>query len=136
MGLQNEANPFVSRNIGLTPDGRIVPIIAGIRLTGNVNPALRIGLMNIESAGKYGLSPQNYTVAAFDQKILKHSNIRGIVTNRQETAGNSKLNTTADYNRVGGAEFNYLSDNTRFNGRAGYYHSLIRAIQNHPGLRL
>src|SRR4030095_2460536 len=45
LGLENAALPFVSRTIGLTQDGRIVPIIAGLRLTGNLNPAFRIGVM-------------------------------------------------------------------------------------------
>ena len=123
MGLENAAVPFVSRRIGLTDDGRIVPIVAGLRLTGNLNPALRIGLMNIQTAAKYGLPAQNYTVAAFDHKILKRSNWRGIITNRQEITGSGKNENIAHYNRVAGTEFDFLSDNTKFNGRAGYYHS-------------
>ncbi|MGE5106454.1 MAG: DUF5916 domain-containing protein, partial [Sphingobacteriales bacterium] len=123
IGLQNSASPFVSRRIGLTDDGRIVPIVAGLRLTGNLNPALRIGFMNIQSAKKYGLSPQNYTVGAFDHKIFKRSNIRGMITNRQEIVGKEQKNSGMDFNRVAGTEFNFLSNNTKFNGRAGYYHS-------------
>ena len=122
IGLENTASPFVSRRIGLTEDGRIIPIIAGLRLTGNLNPALRIGLMNIQTAEKYGLPAQNYTVAAFDQKVLKYSNIRGIMTNRQ-SSGPEQKNNGANYNRVAGTEFNFLSNNTRFNGRVGYYQS-------------
>src|SRR4030095_9614975 len=122
MGIPNAANPFVSRRIGLTEDGRVVPIIAGLRLTGNINPALRIGIMNIQTAKKYDQAAQNYSVAAFDHKIFKRSNIRGIITNRQEIMGNEKNNAN-NFNRVAGAEFNFLSNNTKFNGRAGYYHS-------------
>jgi Domain of unknown function (DUF5916)/Carbohydrate family 9 binding domain-like len=125
MGLPNIASPFVSRRIGLTDDGRIVPIIAGLRLTGNLNPSLRIGIMNIESAKKYDLPAQNYTVAAFDHKIFKRSNLRGIITNRQEIeiAGDKQNKNDYNFNRVAGTEFNFLSNNTKFNGRAGYYHS-------------
>jgi hypothetical protein len=122
-GLENAVSPFVSRTIGLTADGKIVPIIAGLRLTGNINPSLRIGFMNIQSAAKYGQPPQNYTVAAFDHKIFKRSNIRGIVTNRQDISRVEKKDYSSNYNRVAGAEFNFLSDNTKFNSRAGYYHS-------------
>ncbi|MBS1600953.1 MAG: carbohydrate binding family 9 domain-containing protein [Bacteroidetes bacterium] len=124
IGLSDAATPFVSRKIGLTDDGRIVPIIAGLRLTGNVNPSLRIGLMNIQSAKKYGQLPQNYTVAAFDHKIFQRSNIRGIFTNRQEIASNNgKQNNDQSFNRVAGTELNLLSNNTKFNGRLGYYQS-------------
>ncbi|MEO8110030.1 MAG: DUF5916 domain-containing protein [Ginsengibacter sp.] len=120
----NSATPFVSRRIGLTDDGQIVPIVAGLRLTGNVNPALRIGIMNVQSAAKYGQSAQNYTVAAFDQKVFRRSNLRGIITNRQGTTGRDAKLKQADFNRVAGTEFNFLSNNTKFNGWAGYYHSL------------
>jgi hypothetical protein len=123
LGLENMATPFVSRRIGLTDDGRVVPIIGGLRLTGNLNPALRIGLMNIQSARKDEQSPENYTILAFDRKIMSHSNLRGIITNRQEIAGDKSTDKIPDFNRVAGTEFNFLSDNTKFNGRAGYYHS-------------
>jgi len=123
MGLPNEASPFVSRRIGLTDDGRIVPIIGGLRLTGNLNPALRIGIMNIQTAKKYGLPAQNYTVAAVDHKIFKYSNLRAMITNRQEIDGKEQNKSNSDFNRVAGTEFNFLSSNTKFNGRAGYYHS-------------
>lgn len=120
----NSATPFVSRRIGLTDDGQIIPIVAGLRLTGNVNPALRIGIMNVQSAAKYGQSAQNYTVAAFDQKVFRRSNLRGIITNRQGTTGGDAKLKQADYNRVAGTEFNFFSDNTKLNVWAGYYHSL------------
>ncbi len=123
MGLQNIATPFVSRRIGLNGEGGVVPIVAGLRLTGNLNPGLRIGFMNIEVGKKYGLPAQNYTVAALDQKVLKYSNIRTMITNRQAVATGGLKNTIADFNRVAGAEFNFLSGNTKLNGRAGYYHS-------------
>lgn len=122
-GIANVANPFVSRRIGLTDDGRVVPIHAGVRLTGNINPALRIGIMNIQSAAKYELPAQNFTIAGFDHKIFKRSNLRAMVTNRQETRSNNNGKAGSDYNRVAGAEFNFLSNNTKFNGRAGYYQS-------------
>ena len=123
MALPNVATPFVSRRIGLTSDGGVVPIVAGLRLTGNLNPALRIGFMNIEVGKKYGLPAQNYTVAALDQRVLKYSNLRAILTNRQEVAVGDLKNTGTDFNRVAGGEFNFLSGNTKFNGRAGYYQS-------------
>src|SRR5258705_922784 len=123
MGLPNIASPFVSRRIGLTDDGRIVPIIAGLRLTGNLDPSLRIGIMNIQLAKKYGLPAQNYTVAAFDHKIFNRSNLRGMITNRQEIAGDKQNKSDFNFNRIAGTEFNFLSNNTKLNGRAGYYHS-------------
>jgi hypothetical protein len=123
IGMQNVAVPFVSRKIGLAADGSLIPIIGGLRLTGNPNPGLRIGLMNIQTGGKSGLLPQNYTVAAFDQKILNHSNIRGIFTNRQEIEGGEKSAPGQSFNRVAGSELNVLSDDSKFSGRMGYFQS-------------
>ena len=123
IGLPNAATPFVSRQVGLTADGRVVPIISGLRLTGNLNPSFRMGIMDVQTTKKYGQPAQNYLVTAFDQKILKRSNIRGIITNRQQIVGTEKNNRLDDYNRVAGAEFDFLSENTRWNGRAGYFHS-------------
>jgi len=124
MGIPNTATPFVSRKIGLTEDGKVVPIIAGLRLTGNIDPAFRIGIMNIQTAKKYEQPAENYLVAAFDHKIFKRSNIHGIITNRQEIISDEQeKNNTNDFNRVAGAEFNFLSDNTKFSGRTGYYYS-------------
>jgi hypothetical protein len=136
VGSTSTATPFVSRRIGLTDDGRVIPIIAGLRLTGNLNPSLRIGVMNIQSAQKYEQAPQNYTVAAFDQKIFKRSDFRGIVTNRQEIAGDNKQKSLPDFNRVAGGEFNLLSNDSRFNGRAGYYQSFNPGKLNRSGYGL
>jgi hypothetical protein len=122
LGIPNTAMPFVSRKIGLTDDGRVVPIIAGLRLTGNLNPALRIGIIDIQTAKKYDQAAQNYLIAGFDHKIFKRSNIRGIITNRQGVTGDEKV-STKDFNRVAGAEFNYLSNDSKLNALAGYYHS-------------
>ncbi|HET9825912.1 MAG TPA: DUF5916 domain-containing protein [Chitinophagaceae bacterium] len=122
-GSTSTATPFVSRRVGLTDDGRVIPLLGGLRITGNLNPSLRIGIMNIESAKKYEQRPQNYTVAAFDQKLFRRSNLRGIVTNRQQTSTENSGKGALEFNRVAGSEFSFLSDNSKFNGRAGYYHS-------------
>jgi len=133
MALPNVATPFVSRRIGLTSEGAVVPIVAGLRITGNLDPALRVGFMNIEVGTKYGLPAQNYTVAAIDQRMLKYSNFRAMITNRQEIATGKSKNAFADFNRVAGSEFNFLSANTKFNGRAGYYHSFNPGLSDSSG---
>ena len=98
--------PFISRKIGLTDDGQIKPILAGARLTGNLNQTLRVGVMDIE-VNKFLLQkPENYFVGVFEQKILKNSAIKGIVTNVDDFDPHKN-----SYNRLGGLEFNYLSNN-------------------------
>ena len=93
---------FVSRKIGLTQDGAVVPIIGGLQLTGNVDPSFRIGIMNIQTLQKDEQSPQNYTVASIDHKILSKSNLRAISrTGRKLPAAISRGD--AEYNRVAGS---------------------------------
>ncbi len=114
--------PFFSRRIGLK-DGRAVPLPVGLKLTGNVNPKLRVGLLNILEQEVKDSLYNNYTVAAFQQAVLKNSIIQGIVTNIQ-TMDRHDLREF-DYNRSAGLEFKWLSDNQAWN-LIGRYHKAFR----------
>lgn len=120
-----QIRPFFSRNIGLSK-GQAVPIIGGARLSGRVNENWRIGLMNMQTArdssiGNMATEGQNYTVAAFQRKVLKRSNIAGIFVNRQGFTGNELH--YSDYNRIAGLDFNYASANEKLIGKAFYHQS-------------
>ena len=117
-----QIRPFFSRNIGLF-EGQIVPIIAGARISGNINKDWRIGLMNMQTARDttLGLNPQNYTVAAFQRMLFGRSNIAGIFVNRQGLT-DTEINYT-DYNRILGLDFNLRSNNNQWLGKAFYHHS-------------
>ncbi len=107
--------PFFSRKIGLGENGNAIPILYGARLSGNVNENLRMGVMNLQTRESDGFLPQNYTVASFHQQVLKRSIIKGYIQNRD--ALQSEI---ADYNRVGGLEFQYMSADGRFQSFGGY----------------
>lgn len=109
--------PFFSRRIGLN-SGQAVPILAGARLSGKLNQNWRIGLLNMQTEGvsDLDLAPQNYTAAVVQRQVLTRSNVTGIFVNRQGFDGNSPSN--ADYNRIAGLEFNFLSADNRFRGKA------------------
>ncbi len=68
----SDVRPFFSRRIGLT-----TPINAGARLSGKLNKNLRIGIMDMETAGDKdaALPAQNYAVVSLQQKVFKRSNI-------------------------------------------------------------
>jgi len=83
-----EARPIFTRKIGLK-DGENVPIIMGTRLSGNANENLRIGLMDIQTADKGDISAENYAMGAIQQQILKRSNIKGFMINRQTVQNGS-----------------------------------------------
>lgn len=125
--------PFFSRKIGIDDDGNQLPIIAGARLTGNITKDTRIGLLNMQTGSYEDQSPQNYTVASMEKKILKRSNIKALFTNRQSTSTGDEIKSgvaTALYNRIGGGEFNFLSSNSMYTASVKYFRSFNPGIKD------
>lgn len=102
--------PFYSRNIGLN-NGRLVPIIFGAKLTGNLMKNTRIGIMNIQTSEVDNILSENYTVSAIHQKVFKSSVFKIFYINKH------LLNHSAqeDYMNNIGAEFNFISKHQNFN---------------------
>jgi hypothetical protein len=125
----SKIRPFFSRNIGLDA-GQIIPILGGARLSGKLNPKLRIGLMNIQTAQdtSLGVEAQNYTVAAFQQKVFGESFIGGILVNRQGFDDESIDEN--DYNRIVGGDFNLVTKSNKLRGKVFYHHALTPEKQN------
>ncbi len=114
-----DIKPFFSRKIGIM-DGQAVPINYGGRLTGNINPNLRIGVMDVQTDETGDFAGQNYAVGAFQQKILKRSVIKGIFINRQATSSTE----SNEFSRNAGLEFSYISENGKFNNTFMYHASI------------
>ena len=113
--------PFFSRRIGLDKSGQAVPIAFGARLTGNVTRDTRIGLLNVQTKDNDGQSGQNYTAAAFNQRLFGRTQLKGIFINRQAYSDGSF--SESDYGRNGGLEFRYQSLDGTWTGWSGYHHS-------------
>jgi hypothetical protein len=117
--------PFFSRRIGIASDGtgtnRNIAIPVGARLSGNLTPDLRIGLMSIQTASSaaFNLETQNYTTLAAQYRLFGQTNLEGIFVSRQgknyETAGN-------DFNRVAGLDLTHTSNDGIWRGRLFYHH--------------
>ena len=105
--------PFFSRRIGLTFSGQPIPILFGARLSGNLTERMRIGLMSVQTGATEDEAAQNYSVAAFQQRIFKRSSITGIIANRQGF-DNLTSPTKGDYGRNGGIEANFVSADGRW----------------------
>lgn len=110
--------PFFSRRIGLN-----APIRYGARISGKVNKKLRIGVLNTQtgesSSGGLG---SNYSVMSFQQQVFARSNFAAIFVNRQ-TIGETEQNNPAklaNYNRSLGFEYNLLSKDQQWQGKAYY----------------
>ena len=116
--------PFFSRKIGLDEDGNPIPIWYGARLSGNVNKDLRIGLMNLQTRETEDFLSQNYTVVSFHQQVLARSVVKGFFHNRAAIGDEDP-----DYNRNMGLEFQYRSEDGRFQTFGGYAKSFS------PGLK-
>jgi len=128
------SRPFFSRRIGIATDTSgnnvQIPIIFGARLSGKLNKDWRIGVLNMQTGSHDNteltgaenptngtkLAGQNYTVAIVQRKLWTRSNISALMVNRQAIGYDQAdtLNSGTAYNRVGGVDFNYSSDNNKW----------------------
>lgn len=116
--------PFFSRRIGLD-NGKIIPILGGLRLSGKINKNWRIGLMNLQTKSFEDLTtkldPQNYTVLALQRQLFTKSNISFIFINRSAII-NKNISAT-DYNRVAGFDYNLVSKDNKIMGKTFFHYS-------------
>ncbi len=100
--------PFFSRRIGLDQNLQPVPILYGLRATGNINTNNRIGVMNIHSRATDNASAQNQTAVSVKRQFGR-SFVQGLFLNRQ--AYNNTEALQDDYGRNISLEGLYQSDN-------------------------
>ncbi len=94
-------SPFYSRNIGITPDCKQVPIFAGAKVTGKAGK-YNIGILNMQTDEKKGYPATNYAVVRVKRDILEKSSLGFIATN---------LNNDIIRNEQSlGIDFSYRSD--------------------------
>lgn len=115
--------PFFSRRIGLN-----VPIVAGARLSGNLDENWRVGLMNIQTKADelQGLGAENYGVISLQRKVQERSNINFLLVNKE--APNTDPSVSERYHRNAGVEYNYFSENNQYNGKV----MALRSINPDP----
>lgn len=119
--------PFYSRRIGLDPAGNTVPIVAGARITGNLDQKSRIGAFTMQTRENAGFSAQNYSGFSGERAISKRSNVKAFFLNRQATFAEA-LNS--DYGRNLGGEINLSTDDRKISGQLGYVHSFKDGISD------
>ena len=113
--------PFFSRRIGLDEDGNSVPIYFGARLSGNATENTRIGLMTMQTGSTDLLAPQNYSVAALNQRVLGRSSFNGMIINRQGFS-DGKIDSE-DFGRNLSGEFRYNRPDGNFQTWLGLHGS-------------
>ena len=89
---------FFSRRIGIGPDGREIPILAGARMSGKVTDSVSVGLLNMQTDAVGGVATaNNFTVARVYRDLPNSSQIGALFVNRQATgelAGHDNHNQT------------------------------------------
>jgi len=127
--------PFYSRTIGLDESGNTIPIIGGVRLSGNINKDYRIALMNIQTAAKEAFAAQNYTALTVRRQVLQRSSISAYLFNRQAFLHDTaKIETPLNaYGRNAGVDARFTSNTTKWRGFTSYNYSFKPGISNKNG---
>ena len=117
--------PFYSRTIGLDKDGNRIPIIAGARLTGNIDDKTRIGVMNIQTAKKGDFASQNYTAISASRRFLKRSVVKAYYFGREGALNDEqkKSDPLGRYGRNAGTEFAFIDNSNTWNAWGGFHQS-------------
>jgi hypothetical protein len=114
--------PFFSRRIGLDNDGNPLPILGGLRLSGNLNSDTRLGIMTIQTGKKNGIPSRNNTAIAFNRRVFGRSTVSGFFLDREDfTAGKIVKNS---FSRNAGMEFSFISNNGKWNAWATHHRSI------------
>jgi hypothetical protein len=101
MGVPGQVDLFFSRRIGIGPDGEVVPILGGGRLSGRTL-GLNVGLLNMQTKRVEGVTPaQNFTAVRVERELANRSGIAALFTNRTATGDGS---VAGDTGRTYGAE--------------------------------
>lgn len=131
-GIPGLITPFYSRRIGLDKDNRPIPIIGGARLSGNINPSTRFGIMSMQTGAKGAYSPENYSAVSVNKNVLSRSLVKVYFLNRQNFQDDvqKKADPLNAWGRNAGASFDYFSRDGKWNGWVAYHHSFKPGISN------
>ncbi len=118
----DDVNPFYSRRIGAESDLQF-----GLKLSGNIAPKTRIGLLNVQTNRENDIASQNFTTLVGEQQLNENFTATAYLINRQET---NNFEFIDDYNRVTGINVNYKSDNNKWVGIANVAKSFNDGIDD------
>lgn len=110
---------FFSRRIGLTSDGRAIPMVGGARLTGQL-AGVSIAAMSIQTRATDRTPANNYSVLRAKKNLFGASDVGAFFMSRQAGGGN--------YNRVSGVDANL-----RFFGLLDWSSYAVRTAAPGPG---
>jgi hypothetical protein len=122
-GSARDATPFFSRRIGLARDnnGNLIEnrIIGGVRLSGKLNENWRLGFLNVQTEEDIdnGIASNNNMMVALQKRMFARSNVGFFMINRQAFKDYDFLDSSEEYNRVIGLDYNLASANDKWIGK-------------------
>ena len=124
-GIPGFITPFYSRKIGLDKDGNRIPILGGARLSGNINNATRIGVMDIQTGAKGNYAAENYAAVSVNHNVFGRSVLKGYFLNRESflTDQEKKADPLRQWGRNAGGSFEYTSIDGKWKSWAAVHHS-------------
>lgn len=124
--------PFYSRTIGLDKDGNKIPIIFGARLSGNLNSATRIGIMDMQTGKQGNYSPENFSAFTVHRRVFARSSIKAYFLNRENyiSEEEARKNPLNKYGRNAGGSFEYSNLDGSVSSWISYNHSIKENISD------
>jgi hypothetical protein len=101
VGAPAEVELFFSRRIGIGPQGEVVPILAGGRLSGKVH-GFNVGVLDMQTRALEGVAhANNFGVVRLGRDLPNRSGVGAIFVSRQSTGSEAP---SGDYNRTYGVD--------------------------------
>jgi hypothetical protein len=100
-GSPGEVDLFFSRRIGIGPEGQVVPIAGGARLSGKLG-GFNVGLLDMQTRpGDTSVPASNFAVVRVSRELPNRSRLGAIFVNRE---GTGDLSFAGDRNRTYGVD--------------------------------
>jgi hypothetical protein len=122
--------PFYSRSIGLDKDGNRIPILFGARLSGNIDPSTRIGVMDMQTGRQGNYSPENFSAFTVHRRVFDRSSVKAYFLNRENfiSEAEAKKNPLDRYGRNAGLSYEYSNNSGTFSSWTHYNQSYKAGI--------
>jgi len=141
MGSPGEVEMFFSRRIGIGPEGGVVPILAGARLSGKAG-GFNVGLLNMQTRAVDDLGhANNFAVARVARELPNRSRVGALFVNRAATgqgapsgANNQTVGADGKWGIGRYSSIEGYAAKTFTPGLSGRDHALnVRAAHDSPG---
>ncbi len=120
------ARPFFSRRIGLDEDGNALPILGGLRLSGNLDQVTRIGVMTMQTGAKDGNPSRNYSALAVNRRLFGRSSVAGYLLDREEFKDSEWQK--GRYSRNAGLEFLFVTNDGKWTSWLTHHRSFKTGV--------